>query len=400
MKKATVVFKRICPILSPNPQSLHPKTSCRFLRFRRQKPTFPFRKTYGSAPGNVRFPTGKHRKRKDIFPIIYQCLNKKGRKFLPLPAFSISLSETNLIHLHLKPPFSGREPQLPFTFRLAVHTPATKFGRELYLRGGSFRHPEIHGSAVSRLVHFQHNAAATRQGDLRTDEIQVCRMRSHPKSPKGRFHSFYAGNVLRKDGQRTAAPRMVVGTASETFTADAPAFPQGGQRAFNHGAITQLHAVQGVLIIAHCTEGLQHVFLHVRTGVIPLGKERTDDRIQFFGQDTRHDSQRLCTVVGLSMIIRRNVILAIPERAVEYFPQAVGSGVCLGGFFRIASQPVHLFVSLQGNHVPEIEQQRHVLVLSPVTPCPSAGTRYDQSQGIRFPHMNVFLSRGSTSRIV
>lgn len=263
---------RFYPTLSLNPQSLHPKTSCRFLRFLRQKPTFPMWKTYGSAPGNVRFPIGKHRKRKDIFPIIYPRLNKKGRKFLPLPAFSISSSETNLIRLHLKPPFSGREPQLPFTFWLAVHTPATKFGRKLHFGRRAFRHPKIHGSAVSRLVHFQHDAAATQQGDLRTDEIQVCRMRSHPKSPKGWFHSFYAGNVLRKDGQRTAAPRMVVGTASETFTADAPAFPQGGQRAFNHGAITQLHAVQGVLIIAHCTEGLQHVFLHVRTGVIPKRK--------------------------------------------------------------------------------------------------------------------------------
>lgn len=141
MKKATVVFKRICPILSPNPQSLHPKTSCRFLRFRRQKPTFPLRKTYVSAPGNVRFPIGKHRKRKDIFPIIYPRLNKKGRKFPPLPAFSISSSETNLIRLHLKPPFSGREPQLPFTFRLAVHTPTTKFGRKLHFGRRTLRHP-------------------------------------------------------------------------------------------------------------------------------------------------------------------------------------------------------------------------------------------------------------------
>ncbi len=80
MRKATVVFKRFRPTLSPDPQVLHPKTSCRFLRFLRQKPTFSLRKTYGSAPGNVRFPIGKHRKCKDIFPIIDQRLNKKGRK--------------------------------------------------------------------------------------------------------------------------------------------------------------------------------------------------------------------------------------------------------------------------------------------------------------------------------
>ena len=138
-EKSYSCIQKIPSNLFPNPQVLHPKTSCRFLRFLRQKPTFPFRKTYGSAPENVRFPIGKHRKRKDIFPIIYPRLNKKSRKFLP--AFSISSSEPNLIRLHLKPPFSGREPQLPFTFRLAVHTPTTKFGRKLHFGRRTLRHP-------------------------------------------------------------------------------------------------------------------------------------------------------------------------------------------------------------------------------------------------------------------
>lgn len=79
-EKSYGCIQKIPSNLFPNPQSLHPKTSCRFLRFRRQKPTFPLRKTYISAPGNVRFPIGKHRKHKDIFHIIDQRLNKKGWK--------------------------------------------------------------------------------------------------------------------------------------------------------------------------------------------------------------------------------------------------------------------------------------------------------------------------------
>ena len=97
---------------------------------------------------------------------------------------------------HFKMPFSGRQRQLPFVFRFTVHTPALEFGRKHYLCGSSFRHPQVHGSAVSRLAHFKYDATTARQRYLGADEAQMCRMRCHTECTESRFQRFNAGDVL------------------------------------------------------------------------------------------------------------------------------------------------------------------------------------------------------------
>ena len=89
----------------------------------------------------------------------------------------------------------------------------------------------------------------------------------------------------------------------------------------------------GVLIIAHRAKSFEHIFLHVRTGVIPGGEERTNHWIQFFGQDSGYNGQCLRTVIGFALIARRDVVFSVPERTVELFTQLVGGGACPGGFF-------------------------------------------------------------------
>lgn len=94
-------------------------------------------------------------------------------------------------------PFSGSQRQLTFVFQFAVHTPALEFGRKHYLCGSSFRYPLVHGSTVSRLVHFKHDATTARQRHLSADEVQMCRMRCHTECTESRFQCFNADDALK-----------------------------------------------------------------------------------------------------------------------------------------------------------------------------------------------------------
>ena len=132
--------------------------------------------------------------------------------------------------------------------------------------------------------------------------VQVCGMRTDAETAESGSRRFNSGYILAHDGQRAAAPGMVVSAAAETFRADSPSFPQGSQRAVCHGAVAQFHPVEGILVVAHQAEGLQDVFLHIRAGMILLAEEGAQCRIERVGQCTRNHGKGLRAVVGQTLV--------------------------------------------------------------------------------------------------
>ena len=128
--------------------------------------------------------------------------------------------------------------------------------------------------------------------------------------------------------------------------------------------------------------------------MILLTEERTDGRIKLLGQHAGHNSQGLGTVVRLSLIVGRLVIRPRPILLMEDFAQTVIGFVRPTCFCRLIHQTGHVGIAVQSDGIPQAEQKFHILVVAPVTPCPSTLAGNNQSVGGRLPDMDVFLHFG------
>ena len=232
------------------------------------------------------------------------------------------------------------------------------------------------------------------QGHNGADVAQVGRVRPDVEGSEARPGSLDAGNVLAHDGERPAAPGVVVRASAEAFVPDAPTFPQCGQRAVCHRRVAQFHPVERILVVAHPAQGLEHIFLHIGAGVVLLPEEGAQRGVEFFRQSAGDDGQGLSAVVGLALIAGRDVVAPVPILLVECFSCALcrgGGPLCFGA---VAHEAGHLPVALQGYDVPLVEEQFHVLVVAPVAPCPSALAGNDQPLRVGLPYVDVLLHFG------
>ena len=184
---------------------------------------------------------------------------------------------------------------------------------------------------------------------------------------------------------------MVGRAAAEVPLSDGPALEEGGPPGVvHHGGVAFPGPGQAGFAHAHLEIRLQHIFLHVRTGV-PLGPEHLRDAPVLVGSgEAGNDGERLYAVVRGAQVGGVAVAPAVPV-PVEAGMEDLHGPAPPRLVFREADEAGHPRRRVEGDVVPCGIEQAHVLVAAPVAPVPAALAIGRQPGFIELPEAEIAL---------